>query len=85
MRVFGKGRWPASPTICKACLAGLDKHPGGVEIEISLLFADIRGSTALAETMRPAEYRALLARFYAAAGRGIEAHGGVVTRCSVMA
>jgi class 3 adenylate cyclase len=32
------------------------KHPGGEEIEITMLFADVRGSTPLAEKQRPGEY-----------------------------
>ena len=35
--------------------------------EITTLFADIRGSTGLAEHMRPAAFRALIDRFYAVA------------------
>ena len=33
-------------------------------MECSLLFADVRGSTTLAESMRPTEFRALMGRFY---------------------
>lgn len=40
------------------------KYPGGTELEISMLFADIRGSTGLAEGMRPAEFSRLMNRFY---------------------
>ncbi len=38
---------------------------------MSMLFADIRGSTSLAETMPPGEYRALLDRFYNVAADAI--------------
>jgi adenylate cyclase len=40
---------------------------GGAEVEVSLLFADIRGSTTLAEGIPASEYARLLNRFYAAA------------------
>ncbi len=40
------------------------KYPGGTELEISMLFVDIRGSTRLAEGMRAAEFSRLLNRFY---------------------
>ncbi len=40
------------------------KYPGGTELEISMLFVDIRGSTKLAEGMRAAEFSRLLNRFY---------------------
>jgi adenylate cyclase len=40
-----------------------------VEIEISMLFADVRGSTALAERSSPGEFARLMQRFYGAATR----------------
>ncbi len=43
------------------------KHPGGAEVEISMLFVDARGSTNLAERMRAAEFSRLMNRFYKAA------------------
>jgi adenylate cyclase len=42
---------------------------GGVEMEIGVLFADVRGFTSLAETMPPQEVADLLNRFYACASR----------------
>ena len=36
----------------------------GAEVEMSMLFADIRGSTALSETMKPVEFSRLINRFY---------------------
>lgn len=42
----------------------MSKRPGGAEVEISMVFADVRGSTTLAEGMSPAEFRHLINRFY---------------------
>jgi adenylate cyclase len=39
-------------------------HPGGAEIELSLLFADVRGSTSLGEAMSPGEFTRLMNRFF---------------------
>lgn len=36
---------------------------GGVEVEIGVLFADVRGFTALAESRQPEEVTRLLNRF----------------------
>jgi adenylate cyclase len=44
-------------------------YPGGAEIELSLVFADVRDSVAKAESMSPAEYSKLMNRFYEAATR----------------
>ena len=43
------------------------KYPGGTEIEISMLFVDVRGSTSLAERMSAADFSRLMNRFYKAA------------------
>ena len=40
------------------------KNIGGVEIEVTLLFGDVRGSTSLAENMSPSEFSALISRFF---------------------
>jgi adenylate cyclase len=65
--VFNKRPSSLNPRFCSACESLAEKHPGGAEIEISMLFADVRGSTGMAEHLRPAEFSRLLNRFYAAA------------------
>lgn len=64
LRLVGKGRWPGNPRYCGGCFREIYTHRGGAEVDCTMFFADIRGSTRLAETMRPAEFRALLDRFY---------------------
>lgn len=77
---FGFRRWVANPSLCGICARGLDKGRGGAEIEATFLFADIRGSTAIAERTSPAEYHGLLDRFYTAAGVAIDHAGGLVDK-----
>jgi adenylate cyclase len=48
-------------------MAFAKKCPGGTEIEISMLFVDMRGSSRLAEQMTATEFSRLLHRFYKAA------------------
>jgi adenylate cyclase len=43
------------------------RYPGGAEIEISMLFVDVRGSSGLAERMAPVDFSRLMDRFYKAA------------------
>jgi adenylate cyclase len=52
----------------------------GVEIPITLLFSDIRGSTAMGERMRPADFHRFLDRFYRLASDSIVAHDGIVDK-----
>jgi adenylate cyclase len=56
------------------------KAPRGAEIEISVLFADVRGSTGIAERMPPEEYSRLLARFYGAAADVVDKRDGIVDK-----
>jgi adenylate cyclase len=67
LRYLGHARWAKNPKYCEGCFRALQANHGGAEVECSLLFADVRGSTSLAERMRPAEFRGLMGRFYDAA------------------
>jgi adenylate cyclase len=64
MRLIGKKPWPKNPKYCGWCLTDLNKHQGGAEIECTLLFADVRGSTSLGERMSATDFRSLMDRFY---------------------
>jgi adenylate cyclase len=55
--------------LCTMCEEFVREHPGGAEVELSMLFADVRGSTTLAEGMRAAEFSRLIDRFYQVASR----------------
>jgi adenylate cyclase len=48
-------------------MAFAKRYPGGTELEISMLFVDVRGSTRMAEGMSPASFSQLMNRFYKAA------------------
>ncbi len=67
MRVIGKSPSRLSPQLCLQCESFARNIPGGAEIELTMLFADVRGSTTLAETMRPFEYSQLINQFYVCA------------------
>ncbi len=75
------GPWEKNPQLCKACIGNLAKQgPGGAEIEISLLFADIRGSTSIGERLSPTEFSGLLHAFYRLAAKAITENEGVVDK-----
>ena len=80
LRLIGKGRWPGNPKYCAGCFKDLYRSRIGAEIDCTLLFADIRGSTALAETMRAADFRTLLDRFYATASEVLIEHEAIVDK-----
>jgi adenylate cyclase len=80
MRLIGKRPADKNPRVCQSCFDFIAKHHGGAEIDATFLFADIRGSTALAERMSPAEFHALLDRFYAVASNVVFEHDGSVDK-----
>ena len=80
MRWRGRAPWPNNPDYCGACFHLLDRYHGGAEIDSSFLFADIRGSTTLAEGISPTAFRTLLDRFYDVAARVLVAHDGIVDK-----
>lgn len=55
-----------NPQMCDACENYARENQGGAEVELSMLFADIRGSTTIAERISPAEFSQLINRFYLA-------------------
>jgi adenylate cyclase len=64
--------------MCNVCERFAEEHPGGTELEISILFADIRGSTPLAATMNPYEFSRVINRFYQTTTNVIFEHGGMI-------
>ena len=80
MRLIGKRASDRNPTWCGSCFSFMSEHHGGAEIEITLLFADIRGSTAVAEKMSSTEFRELVDRFYRTAISVVFDHDGLVDK-----
>jgi adenylate cyclase len=80
MRMIDRGRWDKNPSICGLCFKQLQRARGGAEIELSLLFADVRGSTGLAERMGPGAFQNLLSRFYREATRSLVARDGIIDK-----
>jgi adenylate cyclase len=62
--IYGKQPSKLNPQLCNICDVFAKEYQGGAEIELSLLFADVRGSTQLSEAMSPLEFSRLINRFY---------------------
>jgi adenylate cyclase len=81
LKRFGFGRSAVNPQLCNNCLTGfLKRGITGAEIPVTLLFADVRGSTSIGESMRPSDFRAYLDRFYRLGSRAILEHDGLVDK-----
>jgi adenylate cyclase len=77
-RAIGMGPSRKSPQVCASCC---EKMPtGGCEIEIAVLFADVRGSTEMAEHLGPTAYADKLNRFYETATRILVRHGATIDK-----
>ena len=80
MRAIGKRPSTQNPSMCSSCFDFMVRHHGGAEIDCTLLFADVRGSTTLAEQMTATEFRARLDRFYRVASTVVIDHDGSIDK-----
>jgi adenylate cyclase len=78
--VFGKQRSNLNSRFCNMCEEHARKFPGGAEVEMSILFADVRGSTALSEKMSAMDFSKLINRFYTQAASVIVQADGLVDK-----
>jgi adenylate cyclase len=80
MRMIGKRPSDKNPAMCNSCFGFMAQHHGGAEIDCTFLFADIRGSTSIAERMSATQFRGLLDRFYSTASATVFDHDGSVDK-----
>ena len=81
LRHMGFARFSGNPSLCVNCIQQFRKAGTfGAEIPVTLLFADVRGSTGIGERLRPAEFRAYLDHFYRAGSDAILHHDGLVDK-----
>jgi adenylate cyclase len=80
MHMLHRDRWAKNPLYCGTCFRVLQTHHGGAEIEASFLFADVRGSTSMAERVTATEFHRQLGRFYETASRILVAHDAIVDK-----
>lgn len=71
-----------NPHMCDLCERFAERFPGGAGLEISILFADIRGSTPLAERMEPGAFSELIRRFYLAGIRALYSNNSLIEKFS---
>ena len=76
------GRRPSNlnPYFCNVCEDFAKKFPGGAEVEMSMLFADVRGSTTLSEQMTVTEFRELINRFFVESSKIIAREYGLLEK-----
>jgi adenylate cyclase len=67
-----------NPTLCTRCCDGMPR--GGAEVDVAILFADVRGSTSLGRDTAASEFAELLGRFYAVATDTLIGHDAIVDK-----
>jgi adenylate cyclase len=78
--LFSKQRSALNPRFCNMCEIAAREFPGGAEVDMAILFIDIRGSTALSEKMSPTEFSKLINRFYTVTTKAVIEEDGLVEK-----
>ena len=69
-----------SSMLCSGCERIARKKESGAEVELSMLFADVRDSTPLAERTPTTDYKALIQKFYKETSHVLVHHKSMVNR-----
>lgn len=80
MKVVGRRQSSYSPRLCNSCEVSVRKYESGAEVELTMLFADVRGSTELAERLGPAPFHEIIQRFYRAASDVLIGKNAMINR-----
>jgi adenylate cyclase len=67
-----------NPNLCAKCCDTLP--PGGLEVDVAVLFADVRASTARGEQLAPTAFAALLNRFYRVSTEVLIRHDAIIDK-----
>jgi adenylate cyclase len=78
--LYGRKQSNLNPHFCNVCEDFAKKFPGGAEVEMSMLFVDVRGSTSLSEQMTVTEFRELINRFFVESTNAIAREDGLLEK-----
>ncbi len=79
-RLIGRGQSREDPRFCNACIKFGQEHIGGAHVDLAMVFADVRGSTALAERMGDRDFSRLIDRFFQVSAEAFIRSGALVDR-----
>lgn len=78
MKLKGKTPCARNPHYCNACDAFIQAFPGGAEVELAVVFVDVRNSVGLAERLGATAFSQVMSRFYAATSETLTDADGFV-------
>jgi len=76
--LMGFTRSRKNPNLCAKCCDSLP--PGGLEVDVAVLFADVRASTTRGEQLAPSAFAALLNRFYKVSTEVLIRHDAIIDK-----
>lgn len=80
LRFMGSAPSSFSPKLCSACEKSARHYEVGAEVELTMIFADVRGSTPLAEAKGTMGFREIIQRFYKETSKVLIEHNAMVNR-----
>ena len=80
MRALGRERSQYSPSLCEDCENQAKKFGARAEVPVTMLFADMRGSTTVAEKMDNREFSSLISKFYTTATNILVDSGALIDK-----
>jgi len=79
-RFMGSTPSSFSPKLCNSCEQGVRLFSAGAELELTMIFADVRDSTPLAELNGPSVFKDIINRFYKETSKVLIEHNAMVNR-----
>ena len=79
-RPMGSAPSSFSPKLCIACENAARQYESGAEVELSMIFADVRDSTPLAESLGPSGFKEIIGRFYKETSKVLVERNAMVNR-----
>jgi adenylate cyclase len=80
LRFMGSAPSSFSPRLCSGCEKSARTNGSGAEVELTMIFADVRDSTPLAESKGTSGFKEIIDRFYKETSRVLIAHNAMVNR-----
>ena len=80
LRFIGSEPSTFSSKLCRGCEKDARKYESGAEVELTMLFADVRNSTSLAESKGVKGFKEIINRFYKETSNVLIEHNALVNR-----
>jgi adenylate cyclase len=80
LRFMGSAPSSFSPRLCSACEQSARHYEVGAEVGLTMIFADVRDSTPLAESKGTMGFKEIIQRFYKESSKVLIEHNAMVNR-----